>query len=103
VQHSQCEEQSSNFCFYVYYRLHLVGHHARWLASPALLRFRCICSGAPALETGEVLAVLACSLFSASANVISVREGVIWLLLATLAELPQVVHLACFLTQFFSL
>ena len=61
-----------------------------------LLRFRL--RGAGSFGLGRLLwkqvslAVLGCLQFSPSANVISIREGVMWLLLATIAELPPVVR-----------
>jgi hypothetical protein len=58
LQHSQREEQYGNLYFYVLYRLYLARHHARWLAPSAPSRYRHICSGTPALETGKVLAIL---------------------------------------------
>ena len=94
------QEEQANYRLHVHYRLRLTGHHARWLASPASPRCGHISSGTTSLETGEVVAFLAWSQPPPSANVISIREGVLWLLLATVAELPPAVRLAGFLTLF---
>ena len=99
-QELQCtrrHEKPTNCCLHVYYRLRLAGHHACWFASSALPRCGCIWSGTTSLETGKVVAFLAWSQPSPSANMISVREGVLWLLLATAAELPPAVRPADFL------
>ena len=99
LQLSKFTKQYRNFHLHVYHRFHLVGDHALWLVSPPPSWRRLICSRKSALETGDFLAVLACVQFSLSADVIFIREGVMWLLLATLAELPPVVRLASFNTN----
>ena len=50
----------------------------------------------------QVGCFLVSSWFSPSANVISVRQGLIWLLIATVAEIPAVVRPTGFLTHFFT-
>ena len=50
----------------------------------------------------QVGCFLVSSLFSPSANVISVRQGLIWLLIATVAEVPPIVRPTGFLIHIFS-
>jgi hypothetical protein len=81
-----------NIRLHLDYRLCLASLDAHRLASPTLSWCGHRWSWTPTLETGVVLAVLVSPLFSPSANVISVRQGLIWLLIATLAEVPPVVR-----------
>jgi len=98
LQYTQPQEQFGERHLYVCYGLLSAGYHARWLVSPTLSRCRQVRTGTLPLETGEMLAILRWSQFSPSADVISIQKGLIWLLLTTVAELPQLVCLAGFLT-----
>lgn len=97
LQYTQPQEQYGERHLYVCYGLFSAGHHASWLVSPTLSRWRQVRTGTLPLETGEVLAILRWPQFSPSADVISIQKGLIWLLLTTIAELPPLVCLAGFL------
>ena len=101
MQYTQRRGQYSDRHLHVYHQLLLVGYHDRWLASHALSRCKHPCSGKPALETGEVLGFSeSCVFFAPSANVISVRKGFVWLLLATVVALVPMVRPVNFLVSF---
>ena len=99
LQYTRRRAREINDHIYVYYRHPLAGRYVHWLASHAPSRCRHICSRAPSLETGKAVGGLAWPWFSASANVISVREGTAWLLLAAVVELPPLVRPAGFLIR----
>jgi len=70
------------------YRCHFTSHHARWVAPHTPLWMRQVWSGIPHVETGLILgspgALLSLILFSP-------HKGVVWLFLATIAEVPPAV------------
>jgi hypothetical protein len=93
MPHSQRQERYGNNNLSVYYRHRSVGRHAHWLASHGPSRDRHVLSGTsgkPTLETGEAL--LSWLWCSPSANLVSVRQGLVWLFLATTVELLPLVR-----------
>lgn len=72
------------------YRFRLTSYHAFWLASRTL--WRCVRSDRTPLETSGV--ALLSSLYHLTLRFVSFRKGVLWLLLATMAEVPPVVSLS---------
>lgn len=70
------------------YRHHLVAHHADWITPPTSLWSRHFRSGTTFVETGGNLGVNSGSSF---ADTFPVSKGVIWLLIATAAEVTPVV------------
>lgn len=92
MQHSQRQERYGNNNLSVYYRHRPLGRHAHWLASHGLSRDRHVLfgkSGELTLETGEALLWWLCS---PSANSVSLRQGLVWLFLATTVELLPLVR-----------
>jgi len=80
------------------YRRHIIVHHARRIASSTAPWSRLFWSGTTFVETGVNLARSSGSSF---ADVFPVSKGVVWLFLATSAEVTPVVCTAGFVAHLF--
>lgn len=97
MQHTRRQEQYGNHHLSVYYRHRSVCRHAHRLAS---LLLRMACRGTGAFSLGRLGGLLwkqvgagpAWLWYSPSANLLSVRQGLIRLLLATTVELQPLVR-----------
>jgi hypothetical protein len=69
-------------------RHHIVAHHAHWIAPPTSLWSRLFRSGTILVETGGNIVGGSGSSF---ADAFPVSKGVVWLLIATFAEVTPVV------------
>jgi len=93
-----CEQHREHQSYYYYhavFRHSSTCHHARWLFPPAPSRSQYAWFDTTTLDPGAVVASLAGCL--RVTNVILDLKGIIWLLLASVIQVPQLVRLHVFL------
>jgi len=89
TRHPQHEAQHNH---HPRHRHRITSHYADRLAPPGLPRTWRVWSGTSHVETGE--GVCPSSRGSLSTDTLPVRKGIVWLFLATIAEIPPVVSVA---------
>lgn len=93
-----CEQHREHQSYYYYhaiFRHSSTGHHARWLFPPAPSKTQYVWLDTTTLGSGAVVESLAGRL--RLTNVVLDLKGIIWLLLASLIQVPQLVRLGVFL------
>lgn len=92
------KQQTEHHC-HPNYRCHITAHHAHWTAPPTPVWSRHFRSGTTLVETGENFGRSSGSSFT---DTFPVSKGVIWLFIATFAEVPPVVCPGSAVTLHFS-